>query len=615
MKTTSDHWRRFHPNSRPWVLYALVLAVSVFRCASSLALEVTGDLKQWHRVSVTFDGPRTSEMASPNPFMDYRLNVTFQHEESGQSLVVPGFYAADGNAAESSANAGNKWRVYFCPPKVGKWHFIASFRQGPEIAIGLNETAGRPGEFDGETGAIDISQSDVSGRDFRAHGTLEYVGEHYLRHAGSGKYYLKGGADSPENFLAYHEFDDTFDTAARFNEGKNREGIFLHKYEPHVKDWNPGDPTWQSGKGKGIIGALNYLASRGMNSVYFMPYTIDGGDGKDTWVWTAPDVRDRFDTSKLAQWEIVFSHMDRRGIMLHLVMAEAENDTKLGGDATLNRVRKLYHRELCARFSHHLALIWNLGEENNLENSVRTEIANYIRTLDPYDHPITVHTHNNKASTFYDGLLGSPYFEATSIQGKMENYNQDAVSLRKRSEEAGRPWAIFGDEQPPANVGILPDAEDPEHNVPRKSALWGNLMGGGSGCEWYFGYSHPHMDLNCEDWRSRDGMWNQTRYALDFFQQQLPFWKMRPANELASENEGVLVLAKPGEVYAVYLPNGGTTLLNVAKGTYDVRWYDPRHGGELRDGSVDAITGPGRSSVGSPPGDAQKDWVALVRVR
>ncbi|MEZ5397229.1 MAG: hypothetical protein R2724_31240 [Bryobacterales bacterium] len=38
-------------------------------------------------------------------------------------------------------------------------------------------------------------------------------------------------------------------------------GQVIHHYEPHVQDWKPGDPTWQGGKGKGIIGALNYLAS------------------------------------------------------------------------------------------------------------------------------------------------------------------------------------------------------------------------------------------------------------------------------------------------------------------------------------------------------------------
>ena len=39
--------------------------------------------------------------------------------------------------------------------------------------------------------------------------TLRYVGERYLQWPETGEYFLKGGADSPENFLAYCELDQT----------------------------------------------------------------------------------------------------------------------------------------------------------------------------------------------------------------------------------------------------------------------------------------------------------------------------------------------------------------------------------------------------------------------
>ena len=38
---------------------------------------VTGEMKQWHDVVLTFDGPPSSETDPRNPFLDYRLNVTF----------------------------------------------------------------------------------------------------------------------------------------------------------------------------------------------------------------------------------------------------------------------------------------------------------------------------------------------------------------------------------------------------------------------------------------------------------------------------------------------------------------------------------------------------------
>jgi len=290
-------------------------------------------------VTLTFSGPETSEDAQPNPFRDYRLNVTFS--KGRKQYVISGYYAADGNAAETSAKAGNKWRVHFVPDETGSWDYVASFRTGPDIVLSNNPDAGSAMAFDGVTGTIEIDPSDKTGRDHLAKGLLQYVGEHYLKYAGNGEYYLKGGADSPENFLAYAEFDGTYDASA--DSGSYKEvGTFVHTYAPHVCDFKPGDPTWKNGKGKGIIGALNYLASKGMNSVYFLTYNLDGGDGRDTWMWTTSKIRDRYDCSKLDQWEIVFSHMDRLGIMLHFVTQETENDRNLGGSAGLNPIRKLY---------------------------------------------------------------------------------------------------------------------------------------------------------------------------------------------------------------------------------------------------------------------------------
>jgi Domain of unknown function (DUF5060)/Putative collagen-binding domain of a collagenase len=574
---------------------------------------VSGDLQVWHKVTVDFEGPETSENATPNPFRDFRLNVTFTHPQSGEVYIVPGFFAADGNAAETSAKAGNKWRVHFTPDREGQWDARASFRTGTDVAMSLAPEAGAPAAFDGAAESFQVGPTDKSGRDARAKGMLRYTGEHYLRRAGNNEYFLKGGADSPENFLGYFDFDDTSDTGARFNEGENKEGEFVHHYAPHEQDWREGDPVWQQSKGKGIIGALNYLAGKGMNSVYFLTYNIDGGDGKDVWMWSSPDVRDRYDCSKLDQWEIVFSHMDRLGLMLHVITQETENDSKLGGSAGLNPERMLYYRELVARFSHHLAVVWNQGEENNTGDADRKEIARYIRELDPYDHPITVHTHNNRTPEFYDGLLGDPGFEATSIQGSMENYNNDAIVMRQRTASAGRKWAIFGDEQSTAQVGVMPDQDDPDHDIPRIQALWGNLIGGGSGVEWYFGYNYPNMDLNCEDWRSRDRMWDQTRYALEFFHQYLPFWDMGPDNSLASGARNARVLAKPGEVYAVQLPSGGAVRLKLGPGEYSVRWYDPRAGGQLQQGNTTSVEGPGPKPLGNPPSEPGKDWVVLVK--
>jgi len=74
-------------------------------------------------------------------------------------------------------------------------------------------------------------------------------------------------------------------------------------------------------------------------------------------------------------------------------------------------------------------------------------------------------------------------------------------------------------------------------------------------------------------------------------------------------------LAQEGQVYAIFLPYGGTTELNLAgvQGPFEVKWYDSRAGGELQDGTVRTIEGGAARSIGQAPRDASNDWAVLVR--
>ena len=570
---------------------------------------VSGELKLWHTITLNLIGPESGESGSPNPFLDYRCSVVFRHTD--KTIEVPGFYAADGHAAETGATKGHVWRVYFVPDEIGEWSYSVLFRTANNIA--LSDAEGEGVYCDGQSGKFQVGPSDKTAPDFRARGMLRYVGKSYLQFAGSGEYFLKGGADSPENFLAYTDFDDTYDSAELRREGEAAGEIFLHQYGPHIRDFKPFDPTWQNGKGKGIIGALNYLASKGMNSVYFLTYNIDGGDGKDVWPWTAVNERFRFDCSKLDQWEIVFSHMDRLGLAQHVVTQETENDQGLDG-GELGPQRKLYYRELIARFAHHPALIWNLGEENTNTDAQRKAFCQYIKDLDPYDHPIVCHTFPNQYDEVYTPLLGFAYFDGPSLQ-TIDTHTQ-TIKWLDASLNAGRPWFVCLDEVAVADTGVKPDVNDFWHDEIRSRHLWGNLMAGGAGVEWYFGYTYAHNDLNCEDWRSRDHMWDLTRYALAFFQQYLPFTEMSHHDELTAAAEDYC-FAKPGDIYAVYLPHGGTTELDLGNATaaYSVHWYNPRTGGALQTSDVVTVQGPGQVSLGLPPDKPDKDWVVLVRKR
>jgi hypothetical protein len=201
-----------------------LILVTVSLSHASFAGKISGQSKKWHKVTLTFDGPQTSEKADPNPFLYYRLDVTFTHVKSGKSYLVPGYFAADGDAANTKANRGNKWRVHLAPDQTGVWKYNVSFRKGKNVAVSDNKADGDSAGFmDGQSGSFYIGPTDKRGRDFRSKGLLKYVGKHHLRFAETGEYFLKCGADAPENFLAYKEFDGDF------------------KYDGHkdnfIKDW------------------------------------------------------------------------------------------------------------------------------------------------------------------------------------------------------------------------------------------------------------------------------------------------------------------------------------------------------------------------------------------
>lgn len=595
------------------ILYVLGLLTVLSACEPVAEAEFS--TPKWQTITLDFLGPESSEQAEDNPFTNYRLQVEFKQGE--RSFSVPGYFAADGNAAESGAESGNVWRVHFRPPGVGEWSYNAELRRGDNIYGSTNPTEGELVALKGGSGHFQVTEAAAMER-----GMLVRNHPRYLQWAESKAYFLKAGADSPENFLAYVGFDGTYRHSNDFREGENTtEG--LHAYLPHKQDWQAGNPLWRDSLGKGLIGGLNYLASKGVNSVYMLTNNI-GGDGKDVWPYTSHEERFRFDCSKLDQWNLVFDYMDDElGMMLHFVLQETENETMLD-DGDTGPERSIYFRELLARFGHHRAISWNLGEENGPNswsdggaqtNAQQAAGAAWFSANDPYGHYVVIHTHPDaeEMEEIYEPMLGNSDFGGLSLQiGNREETNEWIRKWTRLSAEAGAPWIMTVDELGPWWRGLDHDAREGHNNQDsvRAFALWGGLMAGGAGAEWYFGAYNPHNDLACEDWRSRDRAWTWTKHAIDFFQKNLPFQDMEPHNELVPE--GHFCLAKSGEIYALYLPFGGAAELDLSgiAGEFSYSWFNPREGVQLVQDSSTTISGGSRAEIGMTPDD--KDWVLLV---
>jgi hypothetical protein len=535
------------------------------------------------------------------------------------------------------------WRAHVSPDKPGRWSYRVEFFRGERAALDGGGTAFAP--FDGKTGTFDVAQSDKAGRDFRGKGRLRYVGGHYLQFAGDGEYFLKAGPDAPETLLACVYIDGTapgLKQPARKGEAEPTQA--LKTWAPHLPDWRPGDPEWRGGKGRGLIGALNYLAGKGVNEFSFLTYNA-GGDGDNVWPFVERTAKLHYDCSKLDQWGRVFDHATRLGLFLHFKLQENESDDHRRGQArqpieipealdggALGPERKLYVREILARFGHALALNWNLGEENTQSPEEQREMAQYIADLDPYDHPVVVHTFPQDQDRVYPSLLGKQSALAgASLQNPWSTAHARTLRWRNESAQAGKPWVVCNDEQNPASLGVPPDpgykgfdgrAVEGErsydlHDI-RKATLWGTLLAGGAGVEYYFGYRLPENDLVCEDFRSRDQSWDYCRIALEFFHtRKIPFWEMQNADALVGNprhDNSRYCFAKPGEVYLVYLPSGGAAELQLDSGgaaqTYLVHWFNPRTGGAPQPGGT--LRAGETAKLVAPSND---DWLAWVKRR
>jgi len=312
-----------------------------------------------------------------------------------------------------------------------------------------------------------------------------------------------------------------------------------------------------------------------MNVAYFLTMNI-GGDGKDVWPFLDHKTFDRFDVSKLDQWEILFSHMQAKGVMLHVVTQETENE-KLLDDGDTGPQRKLYYLELIARFGHHPGVVWNLGEENGPADfspngqttAQRRAMAKFFQSNDPYQHPVLVHTHS-------------------TAKGK-EEIVQD----------------LLGDA---ALTGLSFQVDDPKR-VHSEIA----------GFEWYFGAKHPGNDLTAEDWRTREAIWKQSNIAAQFFEKHIPWWEMKPAPNIITSpaDHECYCFAKTDLLYLLYIPAGTDEVivdLEVdAAHNFRIQWFDPTSGGELSTGTVDSISGSGEQTIGLPPWGNSNDAVTLLK--
>jgi len=477
---------------------------------------------QWGKIEISFTGPFRDGLGDPNPFLE-EVEVTFT-SPSANDFVVPAFFNGDNQGGYE----GDQWLVRFNADEQGIWNYV---------------TSSKISELNGQTGSFEVEPPNGEGLFLK--GRLEGVGEHYLRFQ-NGDYWLKGGADDPEDFLA-----------------------------------NPHLPSTQD-----KLDAIDFLAQHEVNSLYIMTHNIAPGDCNNVWPWVgdtpgeAQSNTQRFNLAKLQTWEEIFTYMEEKGLVIHLVLEDDSNWTGFDSD------RELYYRELVARFSHHNGLIWNISEEfdENYSTNEIMQFADIIRGLDPYDHPITVH-HSGSLST-WDPFIGESNFDLTSFQTANDDpLNDWTVEWWNIFESTGQ--VVSFDE-----TGKL----NPSDRDLSRQISWGVFLGGGM----LELHTWPLYRCDSEDPGNEYGdfidLFDDLRRARLFVEEN-SFWQFEPKNELVSSG---YCFAKEGITYLIYLPQRGSVSLDLRgfTGEFSIQWLDPVTGNTSDGGTV---SGGGLQDLGASP--------------
>ncbi len=495
---------------------------------------------KWAPIEIALTGPPSRGRGEPNPFA-VSLDVLFTGP-SGTQYRVPGFYDGDGRGGLD----GSVWKVRFSADEIGPWKYVSQSNDR---------------QLDGRSGEFTVTEPPENAPAFYRWGRLEYTGtaENRLRYLKfrDGPYWLKAGCDDPENFLGGY---DNYNTLAKRK------------------------------------AAVDYLATRGINSVYIMTHNL-GGDDRDVWPWLGATPRQamangganaRFDVAKLAQWRELFEYMQTKGVVPYLVL---EDDSAWKG----YRHRR-YYREMIARFGDLPALLFNFNEEHN-ENYKLAQALEFMRELeqiDPYDHPRGIHNVN----TPNDQYIDAGQVDFTSIQTgspgtvvgieKALGHHRTTLNWIERCRQRGRRTLV-----------VNFDEGRPEED---RHAWWSAYLAGGV---WEAHVNKPY-DRPMSAW---EPVWTELG-GTRAFMESLPFWEMDSHDEVI-ESGTAFCLAKPGEVYALYLPTGGSVTVSLpANRNFEIAWWNPANGRDGRFQNGRQVNGGLRRFT--PPADG--DWALRIQI-
>jgi hypothetical protein len=266
----------------------------------------------------------------------------------------------------------------------------------------------------------------------------------------------------------------------------------------------------------------------------------------------------------------------------------------------------LYAAARLAAFSN---VTWDLGDDisayRSLEWSHRTGTLLY--QADPYHHLASDHPTDNRHQD-----RTAEWFGFTSFQEWLRPQHGWMLRQRQAQKATGRIIPQVNEEYGyedhyPRWAQNYPNGANADN---MRRTAWEIYMAGcyqttGETARRGTGY-WPDTGGGWINGRGDDSMVMLNGYAkiVDFFT-HFAWWKMEPHDELVSK--GNFCLADSARQYAVYLPKGGKTTVQLVAGSYQAQWFNPRTGQFLSLPAVKATYWE------SPEPPDVRDWALLLK--
>jgi hypothetical protein len=487
-----------------------------------------------------------------NPFTDVSVNGNFEMANSGEHWQVDGF---------CDSPDGTVYKIRFVPPTAGNYKYSITYQQG---AFQRKYTGMFHAVDKHHRGPIRIDPQ------YRWHFIWEGTGEHYFFN-GTTAYWLTGWRE--ERIIR-----NSIDRLQRLKVNRirvtvaGRSNLFF------------GEP---------VMTGQNY-------SNLPSPWPAESPND-----FTHPGFDyTRFYIPLWQKFERMLQYARDRDMIISVVLDM--NDNKVH-PAPGSEDERRFIRYAVSRFSAFSNITWDLGDD--LEGYRNDEWTHYTGTLieqwDPYHHLATSHpiktTHQDRASE---------WFGFTSYQDWSRQQHALLLESRELQKKTGRIIPQTNEEYGYEDHYPLWAAPGSDSADVLRRTAWDIVMAGGyqtAGETCRRGTNiAPDTGGGWMNGRGDDTMTMFLGYGhmVDFFT-SFEWWKTDPHDELV--NNGAYCLAKPGEIYAIYLPKGGTVTLKLEPGTYNASWFSALSGEKI---TLPAVEGPSWSSPEAPD---QNDWALLLK--